>query len=131
MSKQYTVTAACVTHIPVAGPDGQMLVTLYQGAALPEDVPEDRIKHLLDNKLIAAQGGDADEALADAFAPAPAPPNPAVVPEPFDPAGAKPVNGRSSKADLVDHAVAQGESREDAEAMSRDDLLNKYVRKGE
>jgi hypothetical protein len=132
MSKKYVVTGACVTHIPVAGPEGQMLTTLYQGSPMPEGVPDDRIQHLLDSNLIAAEGGDADEALAEAFAPAPAPPNPAVVPEPYTlPERAAKVNGRSSKADLVDHAVNQGMEREEAEAMSRDDLLNKYVRKGE
>jgi hypothetical protein len=57
MSKNYVVTGACVTHIPVAGPDGKMLVTLYQGAPMPEGVPDDRLKHLLDSKLIEEVGG--------------------------------------------------------------------------
>lgn len=129
MAKHYVVTGACVTHIPVTDSGGPMLVTLYQGAQLPEGVPEDRIKHLLDNNLIAAEGEDADEALADAWAPAPAVPDPAVVPAPFAIPERKPVNGRSSKADLVDHAVDQGMDRDEADAMSREDLLDRYVRK--
>lgn len=127
--KTYIVTGACVTHIPVAGPDGKMLVTLYQGAPLPEGVPDDRIRHLLDSNLIAVEGGDADEALAEAYAPAPEPPNPAVIPAPFDPMSVKPLDGRSSKQDLVEHAVRQGMSREEAEGMTRKDLADKYVRK--
>lgn len=117
---KYVVTGACITHVPAAGPDGPLLVTLYQGAPLPEGVPADRVKHLLDNNLIA-KVGDVGEAMA----------------EQQDNSGQgdggsedpKPLNGRSSKADLVAHAVANGMSQEDAEAMSRDDLLGMYVRK--
>jgi hypothetical protein len=131
MATKYVVTGACVTHIPVAGPGGSMLETFYQGALLPAGVPDDRIKHLLDNNLIAAEGEDADEALADAYAPASEPVNPAVVPPPFELPERRPVNGRSSRADLVEHAVQQGMDREEAEGMSREELRDRYVRKPE
>lgn len=112
-SKQYTVTGACVTHIPVAGPDGKMLVTLYQGAPMPEGVPDDRIKHLLDSNLIEEVGGEGGVESKE-------------VKESDTP---KPLNGRASKDDLVAHAVANGMNQDDAEAMSRDQLLDMYVRK--
>lgn len=124
---KYVVTGACVTHVPAAGPDGQMLVTLYQGAQLPEGVPEDRVKHLLDNNLIAkADSDEAEEAILESYAPNKGDQGPA---EPKQDPASKPVNGRSSKDDLVAHAVANGMNEEDAKAMSRDDLLNMYVRK--
>lgn len=67
MAKRYQVTAACVTHIP--GPSllgsGTALGTLYQDAILPPGVPADRIKHLLDNGLIAECGEDAPAATAE------------------------------------------------------------------
>jgi hypothetical protein len=62
MAKNYVVTGACVTHIPVAGSEGTMLVTLYQGAPLPEGVPDDRVKHLLDSNLIDEVGGSPRQA---------------------------------------------------------------------
>lgn len=112
-SKQYVVTGACVTHIPVAGPNGPMLVTLYQGASMPEGVPDDRIKHLLDSNLIEEVGGKAKAEPKQ---------------EDKDPDGPKPLDGRSSKADLVAHAVANGMNQEDAEKLKRDELLDMYVR---
>jgi hypothetical protein len=116
-SKQYVVTGACVTHIPVAGPDGQMLVTLYQGAPLPEGVPDDRIKHLLGSNLIEEVGGKAKAE----------PKKQAKEPDGSD--KPKPLNGQSSKPDLVAHAVTQGMTPEDAEKLTRDQLLDMYVRK--
>lgn len=117
---KYVVTGACVTHVPAAGPDGPLLVTLYQGAPLPEGVPADRVKHLLDSNLIA-KADSADEVMAEQQKNAGQGDGGSEDP--------KPLNGRSSKADLVAHAVANGMSEEDANAMSRDDLLNMYVRK--
>jgi hypothetical protein len=117
MSKQYKVTAPCVVHVPVSTSDGPMLGTFYKDAILPGDVPAEKLKHLLDSGLIEEVGGS-DRATE----------------EEQDDGGSgdpKPLNGRSSKADLVAHAVANGMNREDAEAMSRDDLLDMYVRKSE
>jgi hypothetical protein len=115
MSKNYVVTGACVTHIPVAGPGGQMLVTLYQGAPMPEGVPEARLKHLLDSNLIEEVGGKAEPKKQ--------------AKESGDGDKPKPLNGQSSKADLVAHAVTQGMASEDAEKLTRDQLLDMYVRK--
>lgn len=113
MSKNYVVTGACVTHIPVAGPDGKMLVTLYQGAPMPEGVPDDRLKHLLDSNLIEEVGGKAKAEPEG---------------EAKEPDAPKPLDGRSSKADLVAHAVTNGMNQEDAEKLKRDELLEMYVR---
>ncbi len=56
---KYQVIAPCITHIPVPGVGGTSLDTLYQGAILPDGVPQDRIKHLLDTGLIVEVGADA------------------------------------------------------------------------
>ncbi|MET8866530.1 hypothetical protein ABZW11_26630 [Nonomuraea sp. NPDC004580] len=113
MAKRYEVTGACITHIPVSTSQGPMLVTLYRGAALPADVPEDRIRHLLDSNLI--------EPIEDGSEPEP-------VEEESGPAG---VNSRSSKGELVEYGVAQGGDRAELDAMTRDQLLDRYVRKPE
>lgn len=117
MVKRYEVTGACITHIPVSTSQGPMLVTLYKGAALPADVPEDRVKHLLDSNLIAevkgAEPAAAEPAESDAE----------------EGAGASPsVNSRSSKAELVEYGVAHDGDRAVLDAMTRDQLLDKYVR---
>lgn len=52
-----------------------------------------------------------------------------VDPEPDVAPSAGKVNSRSSKGDLVEHAVTQGMAREDAEGLTRDELLDLYVRK--
>lgn len=55
--KQYKVTAPCVVHVPVSTSDGPMLGTFYKDAILPSDVPEEKVKHLLDSNLIEEVGG--------------------------------------------------------------------------
>lgn len=59
-AKRYRVTAPCITHIPstsYAGTgltrSGVALITLYHGDFLPEGVPADKIRHLLDLGMIA------------------------------------------------------------------------------
>jgi hypothetical protein len=116
MAKQYTVTGACVAHIPVDGPDGRMLAMFYAGAVLPEGVPEGRIQHLLDAGLIAETGQVSEEEASARLTGEPVPTT---------------VNGRSSKSDLIEHAVGKGLPREEAEGMSREQILDRYVRKGE
>jgi hypothetical protein len=106
MAKRYEVTGACVTHIPVSTSQGVMLTTLYRGAMLPADVPADRVKHLLDSNLVKPVGGDE--------------------PEPAE--GKTAVNSRSSKADLVAYGVAHGDDRAELEALTREELLDLYVR---
>lgn len=103
MAKKYRVTAPCVVHIPVSTSEGPMLGTFYKDALLPEGVPAEKLKHLLDSNLIA----EVDE----------------------PPAEPK-LNARTSKGDLVDHAVAQGDmTKEEAEALSLKDLQARYVNK--
>lgn len=106
MPKKYKVTAPCVVHIPVSTSDGPMLATFYKDALLPEGVPADKLKHLLGSNLIA-EIAEVDES--------PAEPK---------------LNARTSKGDLVAHAVAQGDmTQEEAEALSLKDLQARYVNK--
>ncbi|HVE26571.1 MAG TPA: hypothetical protein VNC22_14260 [Sporichthya sp.] len=112
--KQYKVTAPCVVHIPVSTSDGPMLSTFYTDAVLPAGVPEEKLKHLLDSNLIEEVGGKTK-----------AEPKKESDEEPETP---KPLDVRSSKADLVAHAVANGMNQEDAEKLKRDELLDMYVR---
>lgn len=121
---QYQVTASCVTHIPIMAPGGMALGMYYQGAILPDGVPDDRIKHLLNAGMIAAVGE--------------AEPEPEGGQEPGGGGGggapqapALSVNSRSSKADLVAHGIAQGGTPADLEQLTRDQLLERYVRKPE
>ncbi|SFK92602.1 hypothetical protein SAMN05216275_14163 [Streptosporangium canum] len=109
---KYKVTAPCVTHIPVPGPGGISLTTLYVDAVLPEGVDEDRIKHLLDSKLIVEVGADAQPEGVGSE----------------ETSESRTVNSRSSKAELVDHGVAQGGGRAELEKLNRDELLARYVR---
>lgn len=52
MTKRYKVTAPCVTNVPASTASGPTLLTFYKDAILPQDVPEARLKHLLDGNLI-------------------------------------------------------------------------------
>ena len=115
---QYQVIAPCVTHIPVPGPGGTSLDTLYAGAVLPEGVPQDRIEYLLEAGLIAQVGKQADAATVNQLVPG----------QPAEPAGDKTVNSRSSKGELVDYGVSRGGNREELEGLTRDQLIERYVR---
>ncbi|WP_101791025.1 hypothetical protein [Nonomuraea indica] len=108
MAKQYKVTAPCVVNVPVSSADGAQLNTFYRDAVLPEGVPADRIKHLLDSNLIAPVDGRVEAESVDQ--------------EQLS------VNSRSSKAELVEYGVAQGGNRAELEAATRDELLDRYVR---
>lgn len=118
MAKQYQVVGACVTDIPTGGPMGPTRITLYKDAVLPSDVPAERIEHLLSVKLIKAVG-EAPAAQAE---------------KPATPAGEqggdpKPtVNARSSRAELLDYGVAQGDDREELDKLNVKQLQDKYVR---
>lgn len=111
---RYQVTAPCVVHVPAMTPSGPALGTYYQDAILPEGVPENKIRHLLDAGMIAAVGG------AD---PAPTRPDSEQAERP-----ATTVNARSSKGDLIEHGVAQGGDRAELEDLTREQLLDRYVR---
>lgn len=117
MPTQYKVTGACVTNVPAGTAQGTQLITLYTGQILPADVPADRIKHLLSVKLIEEVGGS--DAPVEQTAPAQ---------DSGQAGGAKTVNARSSRADLVEHGVAQGDNRSELEQLTREQLLARYVR---
>lgn len=110
---RYQVTAPCVVHVPAMTPSGPALETYYQDAILPEGVPENKIRHLLDSGMIAVVGGTE----------LPSEPDNKQVERP-----AATVNARSSKGDLVEHGVTQGGDRAELEALTREQLLDRYVR---
>jgi hypothetical protein len=117
VAKQYKVTAPCVVNVPVSSEQGAQLTTFYRDALLPEGVPAARVKHLLDSHLIAEVKTDAP-AKAEGRKRESNPPAPPSA-----------VNARSSKAELVAYGVAQDDGTvEELDALTRDELLAKYVR---
>lgn len=112
---QYQVVGACVANVPVDTPQGSQLAMFHQHALLPPGVPADRIAHLLSVGLIKEVGGSGTPE-----------PKPAA---PEQPSGS--VNARSSKGDLVEYGVANGGDRAELDAMTREQLLDRYVRKPE
>jgi hypothetical protein len=111
VAKRYKVTAPCVVNVPVSSEQGAQLTTFYRDALLPEGVPAARVKHLLDSNLIQPvdAGGKVEE----------------------ERGGGEQqltVNSRSSKAELVEYGVAQGDDRAELDALTRDQLLDRYVR---
>ncbi|MFI7125990.1 hypothetical protein ACIBQ1_09870 [Nonomuraea sp. NPDC050153] len=112
---RYEVTASCVAHIPVMTPGGLVLDMFYKGAILPDGVPAERLNHLVVAGMIRAvdePGAPAREQASDDGAP-------------------PSVNARSSKGDLVEYGVSQGGDRTELESMTREQLLDRYVRKPE
>lgn len=110
MTKQFKVTAPCVVNVPVSSEKGAQLTTFYRGALLPEGVPADRVKHLLDSNLIAQVKDDA--------------------PAEEESGGGQPltVTSRSSKAELVEYGVAQGDDRAALKGMTVKELQELYVK---
>jgi hypothetical protein len=111
VAKQYKVTAPCVVNVPVSSEQGAQLSTFYRDALLPEGVPADRVKHLLDSNLIAPVDDDGE-----------------VEEEPGGGEQPATVNSRSSKAELVEYGVAQGDDRAALEAMTVKELKELYVK---
>ncbi|MER7500448.1 hypothetical protein AB0L05_27700 [Nonomuraea pusilla] len=109
--------------------EGVRMKGLNEGALVPDDVPEEWLAHHLRKKLIeklpepeaaltpapaSEQGGQSEEVPST---PQAAPPGP-------ETAQAPPESGPGSgKQAWVEYAVARGMSREEAGAMSRDDLI--------
>lgn len=120
MAKSYRVVGACVTNVPVSTGQGTQLATFYTGHVLPADVPADRVAHLLSVGLIEEVGGDAKPTGATSDGEG----------EQAEQAEQAPdsVNARSSKADLVNYGVAKGGNRDELDAMTRDQLLGRFVR---
>jgi hypothetical protein len=105
VAKQYKVTAPCVVNVPVSSERGAQLTTFYRGALLPAGVPAGRVKHLLDSNLVEQVQG--------------------ATPVEEQPAT---VNSRSSKAELVEYGVAQGDDRAALDAMTVKELKELYVK---
>ncbi|MFD1547011.1 hypothetical protein [Nonomuraea guangzhouensis] len=119
---RYQVTAPCVVHVPAMTPSGPALGTYYQGAILPDGVPQEKLDHLLNSGMIRAldepkpaSGGEREEPAekSDGASDDPAPPS---------------VNSASRKADLIDYGIAHGGDRDELETLTRDQLLDRYVR---
>jgi hypothetical protein len=98
------------------------LGTFYKDAFLPDDVPPEKLDHLLEAKMIVEveEGGDNE----------PSSQTPEDVKERGESQQAQPatVNARSSKADLVAYGVARGASQAELEEMTREQLLDRYIR---
>lgn len=107
----YRVTAPYVT-VQTQGLTGPVVVGLYAGALLPDDVPDATIKHLSDNGMIEK----GDEVIGQ-------PEAQALLEQPTRPeAPAK----SAGKAEWVDFAVARGMARDDAEAVTKEQLVAVY-----
>ncbi|MEU8040873.1 hypothetical protein [Streptosporangium sp. NPDC049078] len=112
MSKTYQVVGACIANLPIDTPQGAQLVMLHQHAVLPPGVPADRIKHLLSVGLIKEVAASAE------------PKPPAEEPE-------QKLTARSSKAELVDHGVAQGGDRAELDALTLKELQGRFLKSGQ
>ncbi|GAA3027251.1 hypothetical protein [Streptosporangium longisporum] len=147
MSKTYHVIGACVANVPATSANGPQLLTLYTGQVLPADVPADRIEHLLSVRLIEEVGvtvvapydpvpPQRVEISGVTHAPVPAPgptptppPAPTPVPAPGSATVPATVNARSKAAELIEYGVRRGDDRAELEALTREQLLARYVRK--
>lgn len=114
MSKVHLVTGPLVIARDTEGHD----LYLYQGAVIPATVDAAERKRLVETGLVSE--GDPYDALPDPLAV-----------DDGSTAGdsdddSKPA-GNAAKAEWVDYAVDQGMPREDAEALGRDDLRDKYA----
>ncbi|MFI7468140.1 hypothetical protein [Nonomuraea sp. NPDC049646] len=121
MAKTYRVVGACVTNLPVSTAQGTQLATFYTGSILPEAVPADRVKHLLSVGLIEEVPGEAKPTGAT-------PTEPTATGSSQQTQPPDTVNGRSSKGDLVEYGVARGANRDELDNMTREQLLERYVR---
>ncbi|MFB4306981.1 hypothetical protein [Actinomadura sp. GTD37] len=137
----YRVTAPCLVHVPVRTATGPALGTVYAGDVLPGGVPEEKIRFWLDGGMIEEieaadepESGGPEVAKGQGPEPGQAPgrqPGVEVDPDPDVPAPSvtagitpPPTGGAGSgKEAWVDYAVARGFTREDAEGMTRDDLI--------
>lgn len=118
----YRIKAACVVATV-----GGVRRECYPPAMLPDDIPQAEIDHFLDSGLI--------EEVEDLAAPIPADAVgwPAPTPDAAGSSGdttsgsARPSQA-APKAAWVDYATTQGATREDADGMSKADLVEKYGR---
>lgn len=112
----YAVTGACVV---VPGPGGQ-LVTLYAGSVLPDEVPASTVKHLLESGLVT-KTAPLSAVVVGTEAPS------------GDPAGGTSGPGEGgrpalaeAKAAWVAYAESQGVPTEEAEALTKAELVERF-----
>jgi len=92
-------------------------VHVYAGGTLPDDVDDTQLKQLLKSEMVVE--GDAVTDAEGAAEPDDAEPEPTEV-------GEKPA-GNASHDEWVAYAVAQGVDQEEAEALSRDQLRDRFA----
>jgi hypothetical protein len=123
-AKRYRVTAACVVHIPIATQAGPTLGTLYRHSVFTAAPDSTKIQHLLDSGMIEEIGDDGQPVASD-----PASGTPASAAASTEPGSQAPqVTARSTKAELVEYAVAQGMGRGEADKLTVKELVERYVR---
>jgi hypothetical protein len=103
-------------------PSGPALGTYYQDAILPEGVPEAKIRHLLDSGMIRALDAPKPDSGGESKVAEKKPDG-----TPDDPAPTS-VNSASRKADLIDYGIAHGGDPSELETLTREQLLDRYVR---
>lgn len=129
----YQVVGATVI-VEVDTPEGRQLRHFYPPAILPDGVPAPMLEHLLSVGLIAPIGdepepGDPDGAPADPGDPTGAAAGEGAPADPGDPTGAvdeQPARS-ASKADWVAYATGHGLTLEEAEALTRDGLVDRFT----
>jgi hypothetical protein len=132
--KRYRVTAACVVHVPVVTQAGPALGTLYRDAVFTADPDSEKVAHLLGSGMVEEIGDDGQLVASGPPAPAKASAAKASAAKAETGQGAgsgsqaPQVTARSTKAELVDHAVAQGVDRGEAEKLTVKELQERYVR---
>lgn len=132
MGKQYRVTAPYVT-LTQRYVDGDRVVGLGVDSLVDGDaIPDWQLKHHLDSGLIEeCPDPTAAPSQGPSAPPDPEPPRtPRPDAEPVPAARPDPPAVNQPKADWVDYAVASGESRAAAEAMSKEQLVGKYGKRG-
>lgn len=105
----YRVTAPLVLAKDQSG----LIHHVYQGAVIPW-LSDEQEKHFLDSGLVEKVGAKEGPVLAEL-----------VTDEPVAEDGDKPLR-TASKAAWVDYAVTKGVDREEAEAASKQDLIDLY-----
>lgn len=137
MGKRYMVVDEYITA-KTATPDGTRLVGFYRGAVLPDDVPEETIKHHLLTEQIEEIDGELDTSFEDkrvsdfAGEGGGIPETGSAQPEPKKAAtagdGTAEPRKSAPKEDWVEYAVSQGADREDLEEKNptKADLIATY-----
>ncbi|MEV4287357.1 hypothetical protein AB0K40_17775 [Nonomuraea bangladeshensis] len=115
---RYQVVAPYVT-VPTMTQRGQQVVGLGKGAFVPEDASKEWVERHLRKKMIEKLPAPASPARNEEV-----PPPPPAAPPASDTPQAPPESGPGSgKQAWVDYAVARGMDRDEANDMTRDDLI--------